>query len=227
LDKAEAHNRRIASTWQNREAEDETLAVMEAEIEQLRATLRAKTAEVLALQERIDNRADIPNAINTDLMKAEIASAQNIDHQIRQFDLHATHKNQADTTQAEIRRLDGVIEDLDDARNLAIRNAALPVEGLGFGTDDVTIDNLPFEQASSSMQLTTATAITMALRPTLKIILLRQAPLLDEEHMILLAGIAEERGYQLWCERLAPEVLSGVRIEDGEVVAENHRLEHA
>lgn len=216
----EEHNRRNEIERADRLRKSEAITRLENEIEALKTTIRAKMAALIAAQEEFDA---LPNIVapsgNPESLRAIVAAAQNVDRDIQSFDRNVELTKDVEATQREIARLDGYIDDLDDARKLAVRNAKLPVEGLGFGEDDVVIDGLPFEQTSSSMQLTTATAITMALRPTLKVILVRQGPLLDAEHLVLLAKIAEERGYQLWVERIDPNAKTGVVIEDGEVVS--------
>jgi archaellum component FlaC len=191
---------------------------LERDIDELRKQVRFRTEDLMRLQEKYDTLPDIEEPGDPEPLRQVIAQAQTIDRDIQRYDRYTELSKDIETSQQELRRLDEVIEDLDDCRRLAVRNAQLPVEGLGFGETDVTIDNLPFEQASSSMQLTTATAITMALRPTLKVILVRQGPLLDAEHLLLLSQIAEQRGYQVWCERLDENTKTGVIIEDGEVV---------
>jgi hypothetical protein len=219
LQEAEAHNLNVADNQALRDRQDVALQNLEVEIESLRKALKGKIEDLLIMQEVVDSREPLPKLIDTAPLQAAIVTAQTIDRQIEDWDRHARLERDTEQAQSEVRRLDDVIRDYDDLRDAAIRNAKLPVEGLGFGADDVTIDGLPFEQASSSTQLTIATGITMALRPTLRIILLREAPLLDEEHMILVAQIAEKAGYQLWAERLPGDgEETGIWIEDGEVL---------
>lgn len=191
---------------------------IEREVSGLKEQLKNRSRELLSAQEEYDSAHPPEDPGDPEPLRQVIAGAQAVDRDIQNFDRHAELKRETDLAQSEIRRLDGLIEDLDDARNLAIRNAKLPVEGLGFGEDDVVIDGLPFEQASSSMQLTVATGISMALKPTLRVILVRQGPLLDIEHLGLLKKMAEERDYQILVERVDPDAQTGIIIEDGEVV---------
>lgn len=191
---------------------------IEREVSGLKEQLKNRSRELLSAQEEYDSAPSPEEPGDPEPLRQVIAGAQAVDRDIQNFDRHAELKRETDLAQSEIRRLDGLIEDLDDARNLAIRNAKLPVDGLGFGEEDVTIDGLPFEQASSSMQLTTATGISMALKPTLRVILVRQGPLLDADHLDLLKMMAEENDYLMLVERIDPDAQNGIIIEDGEVV---------
>lgn len=219
LKAAQEHNRVVDETYDRWAKQDRDVEELAQEIAALRAEVARKADAFIKLQEMIDSREDTPTHVETASLQEAIAGAQEIDRKIEHWDRYAGLKDDADNAQAEVHRLDDLIVDLDDARNLAIRNAKLPVDGLGFGEEDVTIEGLPFEQASSSTQLTVATGITMALRPTLKVILVRQGPLLDVEHLELLARMAADRDYQLWIERVDPDAKTGIVIEDGEVVS--------
>jgi hypothetical protein len=92
------------------------------------------------------------------------------------------------------------------------------VPGLGLSDDGVTFGGLPFAQASSSEQLRVSVAIGLALNPKLKVLLIRNGNMLDDDSLKAVAAQAEEAGAQVWCEWVTsnPEGVS-VMIEDGRV----------
>lgn len=111
------------------------------------------------------------------------------------------------------------IEAIDRKKAELIAAVQFPVPGLGFGEEGVTLNGLPFEQASTSEQLSVSVAVGLALNPKLRVLLVRNGESLDSESMTLLGQLAEQHQAQLWVERMT-ETREGVSvmIEDGEVV---------
>lgn len=216
LRRAEDHNITVSDYDRNRSDLDARVDSLNKDIASCKENIRSALQVIVRLQKEAD---DIPilGHIDTAGLHAALASAQDTNSAARTFDSVVTIRKTVERHQAELRRLDDVVEGLDDTKKKAVQEAKLPVDGLGFGDDDIEIDGLPFEQASGSQQLMVATAITMALRPTLRVILIRQGPLLDHAHLELVAKIAAERGYQLIVERIDDGKETGIIIEDGEV----------
>ena len=108
---------------------------------------------------------------------------------------------------------------------------ATPVPGVTVNDECVLVDGIPLQQCAASQQLRISCSVAMALNPKLRVLLVRDASILDEEGMALLQQMAasappgpgdspEDSSYQLWIERVGrrdSEV--GVVIEEGEVVA--------
>lgn len=95
--------------------------------------------------------------------------------------------------------------------------AEWPVEGLGFDADGVTFNGLPFTQCSSAEQLRISTAIGLAQNPTLRVLLIRDGSLLDDDSLAHVAKLAEEHDAQVWIERVGKGQECSLIIEDGAV----------
>jgi hypothetical protein len=109
-----------------------------------------------------------------------------------------------------------------DERELEKRNkieaAAMPVPGLGFEGSVVTLGGHPFEQASMAEQIRASLHLAMAQNPRLRVVLIREASLIDSDGMELIRQIAEARGFQVWAERVQPSGTGpSILIEDGTV----------
>ena len=91
--------------------------------------------------------------------------------------------------------------------------------GLGFDDDGVTLDGVPFAQASAAEQLRVSVAMAMALNPKVRIIRITDGSLLDSENLALIEEMAGANGFQVWIERVDESGAVGVVIEDGEVKA--------
>jgi hypothetical protein len=111
----------------------------------------------------------------------------------------------------------GMLEDLEEQKEKALRAARFPIEGLGVDAEGVTFKGLPFEQASSSEQLKVSMAVAMAMNPRLRVLRINDGSLLDESNMRLIARAAAENDYQVWVERVEPSSESAVIIEDGTI----------
>lgn len=113
------------------------------------------------------------------------------------------------------------ISGIDAEKAKRLGAAKFPVPELGFTGEGVTLKGLPLSQASSAEQLRVAMAMGLAANPTLKVVLIREGSLLDEESLALVAKMADEAGAQVWLESVASKASEGcsVFIEDGQVAA--------
>lgn len=112
------------------------------------------------------------------------------------------------------------ISSCDDERRAALAAARFPVAGLGLDPDGgVTLNDLPFSQASSSEQLRVSVAVGLALNPELRVLLVRNGNMLDEDSLALVAKMAEEADAQVWCEWVTKDPSAvQVMIEEGRVL---------
>lgn len=109
------------------------------------------------------------------------------------------------------------IEAIDEQKATMLKEAAFPVEGLGFSEDGVTFGEIPFSQASGAEQLRVSLAMAMALNPKLRVIRITDGSLLDDGNMALIRDMAREKDMQVWIEVVDDSGTVGVYIEDGEV----------
>lgn len=108
------------------------------------------------------------------------------------------------------------IEALDKKRADMLAAASFPVAGLGF--DDaggVTLNSLPLSQASGAERLRVSMGIALAGKPEIRVVLIRDASLLDDDSMSIVAKMADEAGAQVWMERVGDRDPGAVVIEDG------------
>jgi AAA domain-containing protein len=103
------------------------------------------------------------------------------------------------------------------AKQEAIAAAQMPVEGLGFGEGFITLNGVPFNQASDAEQLSASIAIAMRTNSKLRVIRVRDGSLLDDAKMKILADMAAANGCQVWIETVRAVTDTAVIIEDGAV----------
>jgi DNA repair exonuclease SbcCD ATPase subunit len=103
-----------------------------------------------------------------------------------------------------------------EKRNM-IASAKFPVDSLSFDPDTgiVIYKGFPLDQASSAEQLRVSVAIACAQNPTLRIMLIREGAMLDQDSMNQLLELAKEHQIQAWIERVGEDDFTTVVIEDG------------
>lgn len=107
---------------------------------------------------------------------------------------------------------------IDTEKKKRIAAVEFPVEGLGFTADAVTFNDIELTEASQAEKLRVSLAMGLALNPKLKIILIREGSLLDEDSTKLVAEMAAEADAQVWIEIVGTEG-GGIVIEDGELAS--------
>ena len=90
------------------------------------------------------------------------------------------------------------VKDVEAERDQKLATASLPIDGLAITETDLTYKGIAFSDASDGEQLKIALSIAMALNPTLRVILVREASLLDENAIQFITEQAEAKDYQIW-----------------------------
>ena len=129
----------------------------------------------------------------------------------------------ARTLAEESQGLTARIEAIDAEKHHTLATANFPISDMSFDESGVTFKGLPFEQASAAEKLRASVAIGVALNPKLRVLLVRDGSLLDQEGMKLLAQLAEEHDAQIWLEAVSDTADVGVVIEDGMVTSRPDR----
>lgn len=213
-------NDQLRQRAQRREVTADMAERRRDEAEKLRATARELEAEADRLDQQLAEADPLPPIVDTAPLVASIGDAERINGIVNLFENHERQHNEAVRLEQVSAGLTHEINNLDQAKVLAVSGAKLPFKGLAFGEDDVMLDDVPFEQAAFSMRLRASAAIAMALEPQLHVMLIREyGSLLDKDSMKLLAGIAEEHGWQVWIETVGEGGPGKVLIEDGRVIA--------
>lgn len=190
----------------------DNVASIERELARAKKLLTEASADYEAIRHRPIAQLTDPAKIQADLAAANEHNKR-YERRQRYEALAAEHAAAEDKAKEHTLHLDAI--DLEKREALAA--AKMPVEGLAFGDGIVTYRDLPLAQASDAEQLMVSTGIAAALNPKLRVILIRDGSLLDEDSMKWLAGFAEERDLQVWCEVVRSDNPCAVVLEDGHV----------
>lgn len=222
LEKCDKHNSDLRAA-EDREArmeqEIESLKSDIAEVEKRLEDMKNKLAEQEAEYKKFASEIGKRDYIDTEPIKQRISQAGEINRQVQankdreQVDARLKNKMRESDT------LTKSIEDLRSRRLALMDSAKWPVEGLGFGASGVTYNGLPFSQCSSAEQLRISTAIGLSQNPKIRLMLIRDGSLLDDENLLMLHDMAIEANAQIIVERVGTGKAGEIVIEDGTVQA--------
>lgn len=195
---------------------DELTLRIEALKKQL-AGYEANYTEDKSKHEALAARVSELKDIETSPIVARIQSAQATNSAVaakkqkaRETEVLTTLRKQSEELTRSIDRIDG-----DKQEKLA--NTKFPVPGLSFDETGVLYNGLPFDQASGAEQLRVSVAMGIALHPKLKVLLIRDGSLLDDESLKVIQGMAIAEDVQIWLERVSQGSECSVILEDGEI----------
>ena len=151
-------------------------------------------------------------------VQAQIRKAERVNVQVRENRVYAEAKAKVESLAKASEEMTDTLARLDVEKQARIASAKYPVDGLGFGEDGVVVfGGVPLSQASQAEQIRVSMAIGLALNPELRVVLIRDASLLDERSLALVAEMAESADAQVWLERVSKADAGAVVLEDGEV----------
>ncbi len=165
----------------------------------------AKKLEVLAL-------------VDTDetVIQANIEQADEINSKVRENKTREELRGKVAALSSEAEKLTTQIEAIDQKKQKQLSEAKFPMKGLSFDDSGVLLDGIPFNQGGTAKRIRASVTIAMALNPKLRVILIRDGSLLDDEAKAIIAEMAKERDFQFWLEQVG-EGGASVVIEDGQI----------
>lgn len=235
MEKAATKNSRIDAEIMRRQNERDRAERLKSDADLHRdaaAQLRAQATE----QDRLaDEAAQSAGVILDELGAApELPAHENVADlrarldKVREFEkalARVDERKQHEETAADLERQADAITDAMAAREKqkadAIAAAKFPVDGLGLGFGEVTLNGIPLAQASSAEQLRVSLAVAMAANPKLRVIRIQDGSLLDPDSLAVIERMAADADFQVWIERVDASGKVGIVIDDGKVAAVN------
>jgi DNA repair exonuclease SbcCD ATPase subunit len=184
-----------------------------AELEEV--TDRIKQAELThqELLKKVDGLQDIDVAA----IQEKIEAAESINEQVKQYLQKRDILTQLEELRSQAEEKTKQLQDIEKEKRKRIEAVKLPVPGLFFDDEGIVYNGVPFSQASDAEKLRVSVALGLAMNPKLKVLLVKEGSLLDEDNLKLIAEMAEEAGAQVWLERVGEGKEMSVIIEDGQI----------
>lgn len=186
---------------------------LKTELENARVALEDEELELVKLGQQLEAA---PMGIDGDI-RVQIQEAEATNRKVR---ANQSRKELAARLEAAKKQSKGFTEGIeakDEEKRALLAAAKFPVPGLSIDEETVTVDGIPFEQLSGALQLRVSVAMGLALNPTIKVLLIRDGSLLDEENLGMVAEMAAEAGAQVWLERVGEGQEVAIILEDGTV----------
>ena len=198
----------------------EQITDLQVRIDELKRLETAKAKKVgitKASIEKAKPRIEALQDADEEEIRGQIANAETVNQQIRSNRTRKELSETLKTKRTESETLTDQIHKIDDSKTSQLAAAKFPVPDLSFSASEVLYGDIPFNQASSAEQLRVSVAMGIAMNPKLKVLLIRDGSLLDEDNLKMMADMAREADAQIWLERVGKGQEVSVVIEDGEV----------
>lgn len=151
-------------------------------------------------------------------LEAKVANAETVNRNVERKKRRDALEAEANHLDAQAGELTALIEKIDEEQRSELAGVQYPVKGLALGDSGPTFDGVPLDQASGAQRIRISVAIGLALNPRLRVLLVRDASLLDESSLRMVAEMAEQAGAQVWLERVGSGDPGAVIIQDGQVL---------
>lgn len=210
----EAHMDRDTAR-QRRERADQ----LRREAEELDRTAAEREAHAEQIDSEFAEAPPLPAPADTALLVAELETARTINAHLEARARRETLEAEAAALEERAQVLTATMAVRAAQKAEAIAKAVMPVNGMGYldGDDDVTLNGVPFDQASQAEKIRAGVELAMAANPTLRVVLVRDGSLLDKASWQLLEKLAAEYDFQCWVEVTDDDAKTGIIIEEGRV----------
>jgi energy-coupling factor transporter ATP-binding protein EcfA2 len=207
----------IAKAKADLEAMGEEAEQLQAQIQELQLKLSVLENDREHLRQSLEQMPEPapPKPLNE--VNAKLAGIDETNRRAAAYEAYQNAVEHRETLKAQSDAKTEALAKLRQEREELFASAAFPVEGLGLEDGKVTLNGLPFDQASSAEQLRVSVAMGLAMNPKLKVLLIRDGSLLDPDSLKMVAEMAAEADAQVWVERVSEGEECQIVIEDGEV----------
>lgn len=174
-----------------------------------------------ALDSAVYNFEEFVEPENIGAIEADLAGVENHNQQVDANDKRMERAEYANQIAQEWKALDEEHDTI--ATNIRKQTEAVeyPIDNLELRREGVYFQGVPFEQSSRAERIKVSLAMGMAMNRGMRVLLIRDGSVLDEESMELIHEFAETRDFQIWIEmaRGYEQQPGAIIIEDGEVVS--------
>lgn len=190
---------RVDAAHQDRERVNEFLGGLRERETALTSDLRALAAvDIEALRQKHANAVELNG-------KLEAAA--------RHFKADQEHLKAVNESQELTCKLAALEQRIDEA----LKTAKMPLDGVAFTDDDITINGVPFERCAQNERLKMSVRLAFAGKPQIRVALLDNANDLDSDAMRIIAEEVQAQGGQLIAAKVDESGAVGIYLEAGEV----------
>jgi len=186
-----------------------------AQIKALEEEIKTREAEIAKIKEIKDTGEDL------DTLRASISEAHEINKNIRKAQGIMATAKKIEEKELEYVAMSNKILDVESIKFKMLSEAKMPIEGLSWDEDKVLYNGIPYDQISSAEQLKVSMAIAMAANPKLRMLIIKDGSLLDQDNLRVIAELTKGQDFQAWIEKVSDDNKTGIVIEDGGILKIN------
>lgn len=202
----------VVEAQRSRQQRNDRRAAIDHEVGRLEGEI-ARLQDALALLR--SDRSELGDAEAAPNDEPNVQEVEETNAKVRANAAAALADQEAERLRSQAVELDTQLKRAEAERGDLLSSAEFPVSGIGVDSDGVTLDGVPFAQASSAQQIRVGVAMGAAIAKDIRVMLVRDGSLLDEDSMELLATLARDAGLQVWVERVGSGDSGAIVIEDG------------
>lgn len=199
------------------ESGQEVLLARISELQKASTQQSEDLVKAVAAKEKAAKAVSQLEDVDTEEIRQQIVTADEINEQVRAKHVREGLAKRVTVEEEAGKSLSEKIKTIDKEKSRMLAEAHFPIEGLGFDEEGVVYNSIPFDQISQAEKLRVSVAMGLAMNPDLRVMLIRDGSLLDEENLALVSKMAEENDAQIWIERVGNGAEISVLIEDGTV----------
>jgi hypothetical protein len=110
------------------------------------------------------------------------------------------------------------LEGIEAGKKELLESSDFPVKGMLIEGNSIYVDGIPFNDLNTAKKIEVATYVAIAQNPKIKLIVIRNGSLLDDESLATVAKVAEEKSYQVVVEKVSKEQqLDSIHIVEGKI----------
>lgn len=174
-------------------------------------------ADAEALQEKLDKAGALPEPADLAALERQISAARATNELVGRSAERNRHVQLAEQYERESEEITTRMQARERSKQEAIAKAHLPIAGITFSDEEVLLNGVPFEQASTALKLKCGVAIAVAKNPTLRLVWIRDASLLDDKSYAQVEQLARECDAQILLETVRPIGQDAIVLEDGQI----------
>lgn len=191
----------------------EQISMLQKELENLNQEIAEDLIDGKAFAEEVANLVDP----DLEAIQANMENLDTTNQKVRERLAYLDMKKQYEDAKIKSDGYSKQIQAIDEEKEAAIRNAKLPIQGLGFNDDGVTFNGVNLNQSSHAEKIRVSMAMGMAINPELRVMFIKDGEKFDSDSWQLVEEMAVENDYQLFVEMVDETGKIGVYIEDGMV----------
>lgn len=189
------------------------IATSQADLTVKESVVKEKEKALVIVQDAVALLQDL----DTESITQKINAADSMNVKVRNNKMRADLVTKKTEAQKQSDDLSAQIDQIDNEKARQMKEAKFPIPEISFNDVGVLLNGLPFAQGSTAGRIRASMAIGLALNPTLRVVMIREGSLLDEDSLKAVIEMAEANNAQVWIERVGKGGEVSVVIEDGEV----------